>query len=250
VIHVPQNSSFDAFGSSQINFEDEIFTSLKSLGNVKLVSPHRVVLDAQMLQTANELPEDARNLAQYLQTLYGQDRDTFHAIEVVTTVFPEFKYVNPASKADNQVSIELTEARSSRRIPLSNCGTGVEQILTLATFVLTTPRPGLILLDEPHSYLHPLAERELVQFLHRHNEHKYLISTHSAVLMNSVEGDRIIHISPPGEGYKRTPNRAETSKILFDLGYQFQKHHHPTVTPALDNHPYTGSKHKITVSRD
>jgi predicted ATP-dependent endonuclease of OLD family len=38
--------------------------------------------------------------------------------------------------------------------------------------------------------------------------------------MNSVAADRILHISPPGEGYKALPDQAEVSGILFDLGYR------------------------------
>lgn len=194
---------------------------LGTVGNVKLVSPHRVVHETQLLQTTEELPSGAENLAAYLQTLNGQHRETFLEIEkFVTTVFPEFKYVNAASRANNQVTIELTESTAGRKIPLANSGTGVEQILTIATFVLTTPAPGLILLDEPHSYLHPVAERALVRFLEEHQEHKYVISTHSSVLINSVKPDHIVHVSPPGQPYGPDATRAEVSKVLFDLGYQ------------------------------
>jgi ABC-type transport system involved in cytochrome c biogenesis ATPase subunit len=195
--------------------------SLEQFGSVKPVSPHRVVLAGHPLQTALDLPSDGRNLAPFLMTLHGRDRDTFEAIEkFVTKVFPEFRHVNPVSNANNQVAIDLTERSTNRRVALENCGTGVEQILSLATFILTTPKPGLLLLDEPHSYLHPTAERALVQFLAEHPEHSYVISTHSAVLMNSVEPDRITHVSPPGRGYTRSRESSDTSRILFDLGYK------------------------------
>jgi hypothetical protein len=194
---------------------------LETIGTVKLVSPHRVVLDGMNLQTELDLPSDARNLAQFLQTLQGRDREIFHAIEsFVTEVFPEFRYVNAVSGLNNQVSIQLTESNTSKKIPLSNCGTGVEQILTLAAFVLATPAPGLLLLDEPHSYLHPVAEKALVQFLHTHSGHKYLISTHSAILINSIEPDRVIYVSPPGKQYNPAPVVEDVSKMLFDLGYR------------------------------
>lgn len=194
---------------------------LEALNFVTFVSPHRVVLENQTLQTAMELPSDGRNLAQFLQTLYGRDRETFHKIEsFVTEVFPEFKFVNPVSGVNNQVSIELTESVTDKKIPLFNCGTGVEQILTLATFVLATPAPGILLLDEPHSYLHPVAERALVQFLRNNPKHKYLISTHSAILINSIEPDRIVYVSPPGRPYGPSAHVEDASKILFDLGYK------------------------------
>jgi len=208
-------------GGPAFDLGPTVSSPLEAIRNVKFVSPHRIVLEGQMLQTTLELPSDARILAQFLQTLYGRDRDTFEAIEgFVTEVFPEFKYVNPTSGPNNQVSIELTESVTGRRIPLFNCGTGVEQILALATFVLATPTPGILLLDEPHSYLHPVAERSLVQFLRKHSGHKYFISTHSAILINSIEPDRVIYASPPGRPYNPAPDVEDVSRMLFDLGYK------------------------------
>lgn len=201
--------------------ENRVTAPLRSLGNVKLISPHRVVQNRNQLQTVLELPSDAQSLPPFLMTLQGHDRDAFEKIEkFVTSVFPEFKYVNAVSTPNNQLHIDLTEALTDRRIPLENCGTGVEQILTLATFILTTPKPGLVLLDEPHSYLHPTAERALVQFLEKHSEHSYVISTHSAVLINSVTPDRITYVRPPGRPYARASEPSDTPRILFDLGYR------------------------------
>jgi len=194
---------------------------LEIFHHIRLVHPHRVVYPIQPLQAAYELPGDAQNLAQFLQTLQGKDRDIFQAIErFVIQVFPEFRYINPVSTPGNQVSLVLTESSSGRNIPLANSGTGVEQMLALAAFVLTTPKNALILLDEPHSYLHPSAERALVQFLRDHEEHTYFISTHSAILINSFESDRIIHVDPPGRPYALSPDTKDTSKALFDLGYR------------------------------
>jgi ABC-type transport system involved in cytochrome c biogenesis ATPase subunit len=216
--------TFGAEGGRQSPVFDRgrpITSVLEQYANVKLISPHRVVVSRQMLQTALDMPGDGQNLSQFLMTLHGRDRDTFEAIEsFVTKVFPEFKHVNLVPSDNNQLLIDLTERATNRRIALENCGTGVEQILTLATFILTTPKPGLVLLDEPHSYLHPTAERALVHFLGEHEGHSYVISTHSAVLMNSVAPDRITHVSPPGRGYARSQEGHETSRILFDLGYR------------------------------
>jgi ABC-type transport system involved in cytochrome c biogenesis ATPase subunit len=200
---------------------NELFEPLQTFGAVRLINPHRVPQSRQPLQSVSSLTSDAQSLGPHLQTLQGNNRETFEQIEAfVTRVFPEFRFLNAASRDDNHVSINLTERATGRKIPLENCGTGVEQIIILATFILTTPKPGTILLDEPHSYLHPTAERALVQFLQDHSEHCYVVSTHSSVLMNSVSPDRITYVSPPGKGYDPIPNKARTANILFDLGYR------------------------------
>jgi ABC-type transport system involved in cytochrome c biogenesis ATPase subunit len=216
------NTTFSAPDGLYPIFEPSgLSAPLQVFGTIKLINPHRVPHARQALQSVSNLTGDAGSLGPYLQTLQGNDRETFEKIETfVTRVFPEFRFINAASRENNQVSIDLTERATGRKIPLENCGTGVEQIIILATFVLTTPKPGTILLDEPHSYLHPTAERALVQFLQEHPEHYFVVSTHSAVLMNSVTPDRITHISPPGRAYDPTSHQAQTASILFDLGYR------------------------------
>lgn len=215
LFEAPDRARYPVFGT------DEMSAPLRAFGAVKLIDPHRVVRNRQALQTTQVLPSDAQTLGPYLQTLQGNNREAFEQIEhFVTKVFPEFRFLNAANSENSQVVISLEERSTRRKIPLENCGTGVEQILTLATFILTTPKPGLVLLDEPHSYLHPTAERALVELLHEHPENYYALSTHSAVLMNSVPSDRILHITPPGQGYEPRPNQASVSRILFDLGYR------------------------------
>ena len=194
---------------------------LEQLRNVRLTRPHRAALEYQNMATQRVLREDGSNLAPFLQTLQGLDRPTFDVIErLLIKVFPEFKRIDPTPGENNVVTIQFTRSQGGQRVTLANCGTGVEQILCLAAFVATTTKPGIILLDEPHSYLHPYAERALVQFLSEHPEHYYVISTHSAVLMNSVDADRITNISPPGQPFKETPDAPRTAPILRDLGYR------------------------------
>ena len=189
------------------------------VGRTVRIEAHRSVSSDLGLQSQTVLPANAATLAQFLQTLQGGDRPKFEQIEqLVVKVFAEFKYVNPES-ADNRVWLSFTLRGSGHKVPLSHCGTGVEQILSLATFVITSPPGAVILLDEPHSYLHPTAERNLIDFLLEHSEHHYFIATHSAVLINSVPADSIIHIDP------KRPARPcnggnELGGILRSLGYK------------------------------
>jgi hypothetical protein len=166
----------------------KLAANLAPLKNVRLVAAHRVVTPTMNLQTVESLPSGGEQLAGFLQTLQGRDRKTFNAIEtLVTEIFPEFEFVNPSS-VSNTVSIKLTDRRTRQEIPLTHCGTGVEQVLTLATFVLTSLPGAVLLLDEPHSYLHPVAERMLIDFLKSQSNATIVISTHSAIMINSRSG--------------------------------------------------------------
>src|SRR5262249_18304194 len=136
----------------------------------------------------------AENLSVFLQTLRGNRPRDFQQIEtVVKEIFPTVAFVNPATQ-ENRVQITLSHQLTERDIRLTHSGTGVEQVLAIVTFAITAQPGAILLLDEPHSFLHPTAERQLINFLKRDNKHQYVIGTHSAIFINSVEADRITHV--------------------------------------------------------
>jgi predicted ATPase len=199
---------------------DNYFDGLASFAHARYVSPHRVVTPWVEIHTADILPENAVNLPVFLQTLHGRNRKAFQEIEnFVISVFPEFEAVNPASER-NQVRITLSRRDVDKDIPLTHCGTGVEQVLAIATFVKTAPHGAILAIDEPHSFLHPTAERQLIEFLKKDQRHRFLISTHSAVFMNSIEANKITHIDAAGKAYRAINVVPSLSRILHDLGYR------------------------------
>ena len=139
--------------------------ALDQLRNVRFMRPHRVVSERLPLSTSTTMATNAADLAPYLQTLHNNRRRKFQEIEdFVTGSFPEFERVDPASEG-NEATLKLVRKGTDDGLPPAYCGTGVEQILALAA-VITESRPGeIILMDEPHSFLHPAAERALLQFL-------------------------------------------------------------------------------------
>ena len=198
----------------------KFFDELAQFHRMRYVSPHRVVAPWINIQTADELPDSAENLPVFLQTLYGRNRKAFEQIEsLVISIFPEFEAVNPATER-NQVRITLSRRDVNRQIPLTHCGTGVEQVLAIATFSVTAEQGAMLLIDEPHSFLHPTAERQLVNFLRQDLNHRFVISTHSAVFINSVEADRITHVEAPGTTFSNAQPSPEIGRILLDLGYR------------------------------
>ena len=198
-----------------------IFSAFEPLRNTRMVSAHRVVRSNLQLQALDTLSESAESLAPFLDTILSNERDKFDEIQsVVVGIFPEFKLVNPEKHAQQGVSISLTNRITGERIPLTHCGTGVEQVLAIAAFVLTA-RPGTtILLDEPHSYLHPIAERQLVRFLNSHSEHRYFIATHSAVFIDAVTPDRILALGESINPGRDLSNPSPVAGLLHSLGYR------------------------------
>lgn len=198
----------------------DYFKPLLPLLECSYVAAHRVTAPSVDIQTAELLPHNAENLPVFLQTLRGNKPRAFRQIErMVSEIFPDLISVNPATQA-NRVHITLSRKDVEQDIPLTHLGTGVEQVLAIATFSVTAEPGAMLLLDEPHSFLHPSAERKLIQFLKQDSKHIYVIATHSAVFINFVEPERITHVEAPGAPYDPKPSPPEVGRVLLDLGYR------------------------------
>jgi len=190
-----------------------------TLRRLRFVRPQRIVTDRSALATTNALAPDGSDLANYLQTLQANRRQEFLAIEeFIVGSFPEFERVNPVSE-NNQATIKLTRCGSDEDIPLAYCGTGVAQLLVLAAHIAASRPNEFLLMDEPHSYLHPAAERALLQFFEKFADRYFVVATHSAVLMNGITSDRVTHLQSPGTAYDSS-HSVGSSKVLHDLGYR------------------------------
>ena len=60
----------------------------------------------------------------------------------------------------------------------------------------------IFLIDEPHVYLHPEAEKLLANFIREHMEHKYVIATHSLIFIQAVIPD-IVYLVTRGKDETR-----------------------------------------------
>lgn len=204
-----------------IVYKDPWIRGYEVLNSGIQISPHRTAPPQMALQTVTTLAPDGSNLAPFLHTLYSNDRERFLQIEkFITDVFPDFTRLNARSR-DNQAVITLTSKPKNKEIILSRCGTGVGQALILAAQVVAAKPDTLFLIDEPHSFLHPVAERKLMSFLGSHDDKRFVIATHSSVMMNAVIPTAITHIEPPGRGFSDSQHEAsKLPQILYDLGYR------------------------------
>lgn len=76
-------------------------------------------------------------------------------------------------------------------IPLSDCGTGVGQVLAILSIVVSSKYSRTIIIDEPQSFLHPGAVRKLMDVLRQYPQHQYIISTHSPQLLTTANPSTI-----------------------------------------------------------
>ncbi|HYV16864.1 MAG TPA: AAA family ATPase [Conexibacter sp.] len=195
----------------------------QALANVTYVAPRRIEQGVRQLISAVQLEPDARNLADVLLDLQlNHSNDLFVELrEFMREAFPGLDNLSvrttspPGSAMNGEPHIYFRGMDES--IPLRLCGTGIEQMLALALAVLTTSSPRLILIDEPQAYLHPHAERSMLQLLADHDGHQYVIASHSHTLLRSqpLERARLLVLDA---GATRVVEIADATTILSELG--------------------------------
>lgn len=172
-------------------------------------------------QEVNVLDQDGTNLTQRLLTLRTNNTPVFEQIEkFVQEAVPELGILQtPLVGTANTIAFRRKTA--DILIPLKDMGGGIEQILMIATVLLTTDKNNVIFLEEPESHLHAGAQKFLIERLYRDGRQVF-IATHSPTFINTGQ---------PGSLYKVTyqdhkslittvtsPN--ELSETLDEIGSQ------------------------------
>lgn len=144
------------------------------------------------------LTPNATNLPAVLFTLSGDRGDLFqklvrHLREVFSTVGN--LSVRPLTNGSIEIRIWPTDAmeRVELSFPLLQSGTGVSQVISILTAVMTVDR-AVIIVDEINSFLHPAAVKALLRILQTdYAHHQYIISTHAPEVIG-FSNPRTIHL--------------------------------------------------------
>ncbi|WP_316394952.1 ATP-binding protein [Bradyrhizobium sp. 33ap4] len=163
---------------------------------IYVFKPQRLNIGRVRASQATKLETNASNLAAVLGTLQANHVRFDKYNEHVREVFPAIQRVSVFTIGDEfEVrlwSVAPETEREDLAIPLSESGTGVGQVLAILYVVMTVPN-GVIVIDEPNSFLHPGAAKKLVQILRRYERHQYVLATHSAELISTAQPD-VMHL--------------------------------------------------------
>lgn len=149
-------------------------------------SAERLSYGRTKVEHVKRLDSTASNLASVLNTLSGDHGDVFRRlVEHLREIFPSVgnisTRIDPIDSSFIEVRVWPTEAqeRPELSFPLSQSGTGVAQVISILTAIMTINK-ATIIIDEINSFLHPSAVKSLLRIIQtQYNEHQYIISTHA-----------------------------------------------------------------------
>lgn len=204
--------------------DDFPFDLLKAVvGRIYYISPHRVSPAVLPLRTQESIAPDARNLHQAMHTLANNYPKKFKKLQrVFCETFADTISLKTPNLSSDTTSIQLVESSTGLEIPLSESGTGLEQFLCLLMIVMISDERRIILIDEPHAFLHPEAERSLIEIFKANAQHQYVVTTHSPSWMNAANLSSIHWIrkqkAQSTAQLITTPDEGNLQIILKDLG--------------------------------
>jgi energy-coupling factor transporter ATP-binding protein EcfA2 len=117
--------------------------------------------------------------------------------ETLKLILPQLQHISVRPSLTNRDLVEIIvwpTAKESTRIdlalPLSECGTGIGQVLAIL-YVVLNEMGDTIIIDEPQSFLHPGATRKLIEFLRARAKQQIIVATHSATVINAASPETI-----------------------------------------------------------
>jgi predicted ATPase len=152
----------------------------------------RFSLGRSTIGTNRFLSKDARNLPEVLNNLNATPAKLEEFKDRVKGILPDVKVFTTRIVDQQNVEVMAWNAdpatgRDDLAISLDNSGTGTGQVLALLYAAIMLPRPSVVLVDEPQSFLHPGATRKLMQTLKLYPQHQYIFATHSPTVIGASD---------------------------------------------------------------
>jgi hypothetical protein len=187
---------------------------------VQALSPHHL---------NGELLPNSSNLAYCINHLQSNNKDLFETLnQLLNRVFPNVHWVGAPPNGNNQFELKVHTTKSNLNrgdlaVPTSRVGTGVGNALAILYVALTAQTQRLILLEEPNSFLHPRALRELLAILAEiGKKHQFFVTTHSSDVLRTIDASTVTLLEHDGQQTKVNQtsgkNLHELKAGLVDLG--------------------------------
>ena len=140
-----------------------------------------------------KLDREATNLPYCINFLQTNDADGHKQLcKWVNRVFPDVKWVQAPSRNGvfvlSCLPLEPEKRREDLATPLNRMGSGIGNVIAILYVIMTSRKPQVIAIDEPNSFLHPRALRELLQILATEaTQHQIILTAHSADVLTAIK---------------------------------------------------------------
>lgn len=142
------------------------------------------------------LRDNGANLAAYLYRLQQTDEKAFKLIEgVIKSIAPYFKQfkLRPNPTNPDRISLEWEEKDTDMYLNGYSFSDGTLRFIALATLLLQSNAPKVIIIDEPELGLHPAAINKFAEMIKKASfKSQIILSTQSTNLVNCFEPEDVI----------------------------------------------------------
>jgi predicted ATPase len=199
-LRVDSNGQFGAPGSivqGDESNEISVFLAQSLLSQIYRFTAERFNIGECPFGYSAVLTANARNLPEVLNVLQANTAKFQLFNDLVHEILPQIRHVSVRAIAGGQVQVitwphDPKTMREDVAVPLTECGSGVGQVLAILYVVMTSVHPQVIIIDEPQSFLHPGAVRKLIEVLKRYHQHQYILGTHSPTVITAADPQVLI----------------------------------------------------------
>lgn len=218
-----------------LNSHDVISVILHHIGIHKFAVNRKIQSSYQLTSETEFLLSDCSNLALCLANLNISRPSIFEEFnKLLSRVFSNIKAIQ-APPINTQFNLKIHTHNTKFDRPdltydISQVGTGVGHVMSMIYVALTSKTPRIILLEEPNSFLHPRALKELLAILRDvGGQHQYIISTHSSDVLRAIEPSTVTLLENDGQQSQARQtykdNMHELRSGLIDLGIRLTDLH-------------------------
>lgn len=197
----------------------QLFT--RTTSRIYKFSSERLVQHIYGHQGTGDLLPNGANLAYCINFLQSGNPDLAKELDrLLHRVFPTIHWVGSQGNGSNQFELKVHTnpshlKRSDLAIPINRVGTGVYNALAMLYVALTAQTQRFLLLEEPNSFLHPRALRELLAILAEiGSKHQFFITTHSSDVLRTIKASTVTLLEYDGQ---QTTIKQTTGDKLHEL---------------------------------
>lgn len=226
-----RTSHFDqalgTLGGGVVDAENVMERILISIGGFSALPPVVTIASARRVEaTEDDLPDwlSGRGIIRALATLQSPPHDQWASAQPRWAAINRFVQTvlgDPTASLNVPFDFSTIQVETPQRVlPLASLGSGVEQVIVLASAATVTSR-SLVCLEEPETNLHPLLQKKLIRYLTDETDNQYIIATHSSHVLDDDRATAYhLRLTPGGTVARLAKRPHELVEICHDLGYR------------------------------